>query len=120
VIDPTQLKRIEAVHRGFLYQHLYTVGCMIKLASLERGQVAVERDEDIEVSDDNKIAFIQVKTRTAPLKSSDISKSLQLFNQLRQKYSKTSPEKSVGFTIVSNITPGPQTVDSLKEQQVAE
>ncbi len=51
---------------------------MIKLASLERGQVAVERDEDIEVSDDNKIAFIQVKTRTAPLKSSDISKSLQL------------------------------------------
>jgi hypothetical protein len=107
VIDPAQLKRIESVHRGFLYQHLYAVGCMIKLASTEAGQVAVERDEDIEISDDNKIVFIQVKTRTTPLISSHITKSLQLFEQLRQKYSEKSPGKSVNFSIVSNIRPGP-------------
>lgn len=28
VLDPAQLKRIESLHRGFLYQHLYGVGCL--------------------------------------------------------------------------------------------
>ena len=28
VLDPAQLKRIESVHKGFLYQHLYAVGCL--------------------------------------------------------------------------------------------
>ncbi len=29
VLDAAQLVRIEAVHRGFLYQHLYAVGCLL-------------------------------------------------------------------------------------------
>lgn len=29
VLDSAQLVRIEAVHRGFLYQHLYAVGCLL-------------------------------------------------------------------------------------------
>ena len=28
-LDPRQLKRIENVHGGFLYQHLYVVGCIL-------------------------------------------------------------------------------------------
>ena len=29
VLDSAQLVRIKAVHRGFLYQHLYAVGCLL-------------------------------------------------------------------------------------------
>jgi len=32
VLDPIQLKRIEAVHRGFLYQHFYAAGCLMLAA----------------------------------------------------------------------------------------
>ncbi|WP_405639903.1 hypothetical protein [Streptomyces uncialis] len=47
-VDPAQLTRITSLHRGFLYQHLYAVGCLL---SLKRGGVdrlLVERDEDVE------------------------------------------------------------------------
>lgn len=115
VIDPIQLKRIEAVHRGFLYQHLYAVGCMINLASQEEGQVTVERDEDIEILINDQITFIQVKTRSSPLILSDIKNSLQLFQQLRQQYKKEYPNKLVSFTIVSNINPGPKLTTALTD-----
>jgi len=29
VLDPRQLERIQSVHRGFLYQHLYAVACLL-------------------------------------------------------------------------------------------
>jgi len=32
-LDPAQEVRIAAVHRGFLYQHLYTVGCLFRAAA---------------------------------------------------------------------------------------
>ncbi len=88
---------------------------MIKLASMKAGLVAVERDEDIEVSDDDNIVFIQVKTRTAPLIQSDIATSLVLFDKLRQQYVETSPEKSISFAVVSNIAPGPKLDKALKD-----
>jgi len=30
VLDQTQLRRIEAVHRGFLFQHLFAVACLLR------------------------------------------------------------------------------------------
>lgn len=30
IIDPRQLVRIEAVHRGFLHQHLYLANCLMR------------------------------------------------------------------------------------------
>lgn len=35
VLDSAQLVRIEAVHRGFLYQHLYAVGRWLLAAGTE-------------------------------------------------------------------------------------
>ncbi len=34
ILDPAQFTRIEAVHRGFLFHHLYTVQCLLKAAEL--------------------------------------------------------------------------------------
>ena len=52
VLDVTQLIRIEAVHRGFLYQHLYTVGCLLLAQAAAVDVVMVELDEDIELVTD--------------------------------------------------------------------
>jgi hypothetical protein len=49
VLDPDQLKRIESVHRGFLYQHLYAAGCLLLAAGADASSVVVEADEDIEI-----------------------------------------------------------------------
>ncbi|MCJ7600523.1 MAG: dsDNA nuclease domain-containing protein [Desulfobulbaceae bacterium] len=113
VIDPQQLKLIEAVHRGFLYQHLYAVGCMIKLATKDSGQVSVERDEDVEISTSNVISFIQIKTRKKALIKSDINTALQRFNELRLHYEVAYPEKSISFVVVSNQKPGPKLTTAL-------
>jgi hypothetical protein len=48
-LDPKQLKRIESIHRGFLYQHLYTAGCLLLAAGADASAVVVEADEDIEI-----------------------------------------------------------------------
>jgi hypothetical protein len=45
VLDVTQLIRIEAVHRGFLYQHLYTVGCLLLAQAAAVDVVMVELDD---------------------------------------------------------------------------
>jgi hypothetical protein len=54
VLDPAQLVRIEAVHRGFLYQHLYAVQCLLSAAALSVLSVDVESDEDVEVQFDGR------------------------------------------------------------------
>src|SRR5262249_36096797 len=46
VLDPTQLRRIEAVHRGFLHQHLYAAGCLMLAAAADASAVVAEADED--------------------------------------------------------------------------
>ena len=44
ILDPAQFTRIEAVHRGFLFHHLYTVQCLrsshAELRQAGLGQVA--------------------------------------------------------------------------------
>lgn len=47
-LDPAQEIRIEAVHRGFLYQHLYAASCLTS-GQIGVTSVVVERDEDIEL-----------------------------------------------------------------------
>ena len=50
VLDSAQLVRIEAVHRGFLYQHLYAFGCLLLAQKASVEAVTVELDEDIELN----------------------------------------------------------------------
>ena len=85
IIDPAQLKRIESVHRGFFYQHLFAVGCLFRLAGQEAGTIHVERDEDIEIDTGNKTIYVQVKNRTAPLRRTDIESTLARFNTIRSR-----------------------------------
>lgn len=66
VLDARQLSRIEATHRGFLYQHLFACGCLLKSGSALQ-TLLVERDEDVELVAGARHLYAQVKTRSGTL-----------------------------------------------------
>ena len=82
VLDSAQLVRIEAVHRGFLYQHLYAVGCLLLAQKASVEAVTVELDEDIELNSGQERIYVQVKTRLKPIILSDVSGALARFRLL--------------------------------------
>src|SRR3546814_19469118 len=73
VIDEKQLIRIEAVHRGFLYQHLYGVICLLLAGAAGAARIVVEGDEDIEIIIPDVRFSVQVKTRNGTLSVRGIS-----------------------------------------------
>lgn len=105
VLDPAQLVRIEAVHRGFLFQHLYTVQCLLSAASLSARRVEVENDEDVEVQLDGRCIYIQVKHRKGPLAWNDIEEAMARFGELRSAHERGERHGDAAFLIVSNAAP---------------
>lgn len=108
-LDPRQVARIESVHRGFLYQHLYAVGCLLLAGENAIRVVTIERDEDIELEDSrgNRV-YVQVKTRSSPLLPSDISEVLERFEAIRSEHHAGRRPGSGSFVIISNAVPGPE------------
>ena len=105
VLDPAQLKRIEAVHGGFLYQHLYTVGCLLLAQSAGVDVVTVELDEDIELETNKTRIYVQVKTRSKPIIPSDVSGALERFENLRKKHAEGKRKGKPAFVFVANQPP---------------
>lgn len=107
-LEPNQLTRIESVHRGFLYQHLYAVGCLLLAVQNQVRSVIVEFDEDVELELENgNHVYIQVKTRLEPLVLSDIAKALERFDRLRLEHQEGRRGGLPSFVIVSNAVLGP-------------
>jgi hypothetical protein len=106
VLDPAQLKRIEAVHRGFLYQHLVAAGCLLRAAAAGVTSIAVETDEDVEVTLRDRQLYLQIKTRAASLTHGDIAGALQRFSQIRQSHARGERKGTASFIIISNAAPG--------------
>ena len=107
MLDARQIKRIEAVHGGFLYQHLYAVGCLFLAAKAGASAVMVERDEDIEIATGAQRVYVQVKTRSAPIMPSDIDDVLRRFSQLRREHAEGQREGGARFVIIVNSAPSP-------------
>lgn len=106
-LDSAQEARIAAVHRGFLYQHLYTVGCLFQAAAAGVASVVVERDEDVEVVLPSRHIYVQVKSRSQPIIPSDINLALERFSRLRAEHVAGRREGAAHFAIVANQPPGP-------------
>lgn len=108
-LDPRQVARIESVHRGYLYQHLYAVGCLLLAGANAIRVITIERDEDIELEDSggNRV-YVQVKTRSSPLLPSDISGVLERFEAIRGEHQAGRRTGSASFVIVSNAAPSPE------------
>lgn len=105
LLDPAQLVRIEAVHRGFLYQHLYTVQCLLSARSFSAKRVEVENDEDVEVQFDGRRVYVQVKYRKGTLAWNDIEEALTRFGELRSAHEKGDRDGKPAFVIASNAAP---------------
>lgn len=102
VLDAAQLVRIESVHGGFLYQHLYTVGCLLLAEKANVDVVMVELDEDIELITEQERIYVQVKTRSKPIIPSEISGALERFDDLRKEHVEGRRKGEASFFFVAN------------------
>lgn len=107
VLDSRQLAQIEAVHRGFLYQHLYAMACLFMAARSGVSELVVESDEDVEIVLPETRAYVQVKTRGGPLIYSDVESAMKRFDALRAKHKEGRRKGSPSFVVASNTAPGP-------------
>ena len=103
ILDPAQLVRIEAVHRGFLFQHLYTVQCLLSAAALSVQSVKVESDEDVEVQFEGRRIYVQMKHRKEPLAWNDIEEALTRFGQLRAAHERGEREGRVELRLIDSF-----------------
>lgn len=116
VLNAAQLIRIESVHRGFLYQHLYAVGCLLLAQEAGVDVVLVELDEDIELITEQKRIYAQVKTRSKPIIPSDISGALERFEDLRKEHTEGKRKGEASFVIVANQAPSVQLQQAIDDR----
>ena len=105
VLDPHQLIRIEAVHRGFLYQHLYLANCLLRAGGADVTKIVVEGDEDVELQRSGERVYVQVKTRQASLKVGDVTDALKRFSAVRAEHAAGMRSGTARFVIASNAAP---------------
>lgn len=115
-LDSRQLARIEAVHRGFLYQHLYAAACLFQAAGAGVSRIVVENDEDVELVFAGKRIYAQIKTRGSHLIFSDIDGALSRFDAIRTEHTEGRRGGTAEFVIISNCAPGPELLDRLKSE----
>jgi hypothetical protein len=105
VLDPVQLGRIQATHRGFLYQHLYAVGILLSTTRIGLISLVVEKDEDIELILPTSRLYLQIKTRSRDLIPSDVADSLSRFDEIRAEHARGTRGSTPRFRIVTNASP---------------
>lgn len=108
ILDARQLERIEAVHRGYLFQHLYAVACLFLAAKAGATAVVAEHDEDVEIVLPGRRLYVQIKTRSQGLIASDISGALTRFDALRKEHQTGTRKGIASFVIAANAAPGPK------------
>jgi hypothetical protein len=116
---PAQEIRIEAVHRGFLYQHLYAAACLLNSGETGAISVSVERDEDIEQVTTTGRTYIQVKTRSQPIMPADVKSALERFDALRQEHAHGRRPGQATFVVVVNRDLGPTLADQVRTGKLA-
>lgn len=116
LLNELQLQRIENVHGGFLYQHLYAVAIILSWSAVGWQSVEIERDEDIEVCLPESRLYIQVKKRAGNLTFGDIADVLNRFELLRSEHLSGAREGAPECWIISNAEPGADLTKRLSEE----
>lgn len=118
-LDPAQEIRIAAVHRGFLYQHLYAAACLLTSEQTGATSVVVERDEDIELVTPAGRCYIQVKTRSQPIMPADINSTMERFDSLRQEHQQGRRQGRATCVVVVNRALGPTLAEQVETGKLA-
>ena len=111
VLDEVQLKRINGVHRGFLYQHLVAVGALLLAGRSGLKTLRPERDEDVELVFDSKALYVQVKYRSNVLQPNDVESTLERFDQLREAHELGRRSGTPCFVIFTNAPLSPSLIE---------
>lgn len=104
-LDAAQVARIERVHQGFLFQHLYAVQLLLSQRALGWELVRIERDEDLEVRFPSVQAYLQVKKRASALVYSDIESNVEQFSAIRAEHEAGRRSGRPHLWFVSNAQP---------------
>lgn len=107
VVDKAQLHRIEATHKGFLYQHLYGVACLLMMGQLGWTRMRVEVDEDLELEFSDRYVYVQVKSRSKLIQFSDIASALERFEHYRARHVPGDRAGHPEFVLALNRAPAP-------------
>lgn len=102
VFDAAQLDRIEAVHRGFLYQHLYAVRCLLLTPGTDVLSVVVESDEDVEVVRAKRRTYVQIKSRSSTLGNADVEDAIARFEVYRALHRSGERSGACEFVLATN------------------
>lgn len=105
IVDPAQLIRIEATHRGFLYQHLYVARSLLLATGTDVTRLLVEGDEDVEIFRPKRRVYIQVKVRAGSLGWSDVKDALERFTIYRALHESGEREGEAVFVVASSAAP---------------
>lgn len=105
-LNTKQVERITAVHKGFLYQHLYGVACLLTVIREPGARLIVEHDEDLEIRLGGRSPYIQVKLRNRPLQYGDISGSISQFRDIRAEHAAGKRMGTPTLRIVTNAALG--------------
>ena len=111
-IDSTQVSRIEGVHRGFLYQHLFAVACLLTMDRWGGVRVVVEHDEDVQAETEGGWAYFQVKYRDASALSPSALNGAkgkkgvkERFEEIRKLHEDGTRPGRASFYVVANCPP---------------
>jgi hypothetical protein len=118
-LDPRQLDRIESIHGGFFYQHLYAAGILLLAGKEDVEAVVIERDEDIEVVCRTIRYYIQIKTRSQTIAPGDISTAFGRFDDIRKLHALGERKGKAAFVVVVNNAPGPKLSSQIQENEIA-
>ena len=102
VLDARQLNQIEATHRGFLYQHLFAVGCLLKGSQTSIETVIVEHDEDLELIAGDRHIYAQIKLRSGTLYDSQLDGFFSRAQKLREMHANQSRTGTAEIWLISN------------------
>ncbi|MFD7461099.1 MULTISPECIES: ATP-binding protein [unclassified Streptomyces] len=114
-LDTDQLRRITSLHRGFTYQNLYAVGCLLRLRDACGRTLLVEKDEDVEVTLPGRHLYLQVKTRQGTLTWGAVKGSVERFAALRAEHTAGRRTGTPKLIVVTNTVPGPELLQMTRQ-----
>jgi hypothetical protein len=101
--------------RGYRPPAPEAVSILLSWADIGWQQIAVERDEDIEVGVGDSRLYIQVKKRASNLTFGDIADAMVRFDRVRDEHQAGRRTGVPQFWVISNSDPGPDLLGRLRQ-----
>ena len=118
--QPYASRNIDAVHRGFLYQHLVAAAALLTADVSRLEELVVEGDEDVELQLRSGLRrYVQVKTRSGLLRPADIATTLSRFARIKKEHDEGLRPGAPEFVIFCNAAVATEIDEAIAQSAVA-